>query len=147
MRRERQEQIRYLFFGFLTTIVNYVSFWAFTLLWGDDQAILVNIPVFLISVVFAYVTNKLFVFNSRSWEPKFILREAGAFLGVRVASFFFEEIGLYVCVDLLHFNQYTIGPVGGTMLSKVGLSVLVVCLNYVLSKFLIFRKDKEGDMA
>lgn len=144
MGKERQEQIRYLFFGVLTTIVNYGSFWALTLLWGDDQALLVNIPVFLISSAFAYVTNKLFVFYSRSWEPKFVLREAGIFLGARIVSFFFEEIGLYVCVNLLHFNQYTIGSVSGAMLSKIGLSVLAVFINYVLSKFLIFRKGKEG---
>lgn len=147
MRREQQEQVRYLFFGILTTIVNYTCFGAYTLLWGDNRALLINIPVFLISTAFAYVTNKLFVFNSRSWEPKFILREAGSFLGVRIFSFFFEEIGLYVCVDLLNFNQYAIGVIGGTMLSKVGLSMLAVCLNYVLSKFLIFRKNKEGGMV
>ena len=63
-----KEIISYLFFGVMTTLVNFVSFWAFNKILGESLYLISNVIAWVISVVFAYVTNKLWVFESKSWK-------------------------------------------------------------------------------
>jgi putative flippase GtrA len=95
------------------------------------SAALSNAIAWAVAVAFAYVTNKPFVFKSNDWSMKTVIPELGKFVGCRVASGAAETLILLVSVDILGWN----GNVW-----KLVTSVLVVILNYVGSKLLVFRK-------
>ena len=135
-----RETISYLIFGVLTTLLNWALFWLGTRLFGDRYALLINVFCFVAAASFAYVTNKLFVFESKSWSPKVLRREIPSFFGARIFSFFLEEAGLWFSQYVLHADRVSILGVDGLMIAKVLLSVLVVVLNYVFSKLFIFKK-------
>ena len=140
-----REESAYLFFGVLTTLINYVVFGVLHVFWGDEGALAANLIAFVVAVAFAYLTNKIFVFESRSWRPALLIREAASFVAARLFSFGLEEAGLYVAVHVLVLGQYALFGVDGVMLAKFALSVLSTILNYFFSKFFIFaRKGKSG---
>ncbi len=142
-----KELILYVFFGALTTLVNFAAFKFFNVVLGEERYLVSNVIAWFVSVVFAYITNKLFVFESRTWQPKEIGKEIFSFFTARVFSFVIEEIGLYVLVDLLTFDRYRIDifgfVLGGKMVSKIILAVIVVILNYFFSKLVVFRKKNK----
>ena len=138
------EQVTYLFFGVLTTIVNYSCFALLRVLWGDQWIHLINIATFIVATLFAYVTNKMFVFQHRSWRPEDVLRELTAFFASRISSFLLELMGLYVCVEFFRVGQYDLIIMDGTMAAKVILSFVAVIINYFLSKFFVFKKRNRG---
>lgn len=139
-----REQIMYLIFGAGTTIVSWVVFeYAYRWL-GVRLVWLSNLLSFIAAVIFAYITNKLFVFRSRSWDPRFLWKEISSFLAARIVSFFFEELGMILCVQVFHFGEYSLLGVDGAMVSKIALSVIVVILNYFFSKFVVFKKRQTG---
>jgi len=145
-----REIISYLFWGVMTTLVSWVTYALFDLLFRGIAAQLhvfglsVSVEVLLDSVLswicavlFAYVTNKLWVFESKSWERQVVLPEMAKFFSARAATGVLEIVGvpLLTAIGLDH----TIFGIEG-MLSKVIVSVIVVILNYILSKLLVFRK-------
>ena len=136
------ETISYLFFGVLTTVVNYIVFWLALRLLGEDGALWANVIAFVAAVIFAYVTNKLFVFDSKSWAWSVLCREIPAFIGGRLFSFGLEELGLWICVDVLAVGEYALLGINGVLIAKAVLNIVVIVVNYILSKFLIFRKKK-----
>ena len=142
--RQYREQLLYLVFGVGTTVVSYVVFWIFHRLLGEGQVWLSNLLSFIAAVIFAYITNKLFVFQSRSWAPRFLWKELSAFLAARIVSFFVEEAGMILCVQVLHMGSYSLLGIDGAMLSKIAMSVIVVILNYFFSKFFVFKKRQSG---
>ena len=89
-----KEIISYLFFGVMTTLVNFVSFWAFNKILGESLYLISNVIAWVISVVFAYVTNKLWVFESKSWKFRVLLKEVPEFFAARIFSLCVEESGL-----------------------------------------------------
>ena len=122
--------LSYLFFGALTTLVNYlVYFPCYNLLHLSTVAS--NVIAWVVAVAFAYLTNKPFVFKSHDWSMKTVAPELAKFVGCRVGSGLLETALLFLTVDLLRWN-------GNLM--KIILSVMVVILNYVGSKLLVFRK-------
>ena len=134
------ETIAYLFFGVLTTVVNYVVFLLAVWLLGKSLALWCNVIAFVAAIIFAYVTNKLFVFDSKSWAWGVLRREIPTFIGGRLFSFGLEELGLWICVDVLLVGEYTLLGIDGVLIAKAALNVVVIVVNYILSKFLIFRK-------
>lgn len=122
--------LAYLFFGVLTTVVNYVVYLPCYNLLGLSAA-LSNVIAWVVAVAFAYLTNKPFVFHSHDWSAKAVVPELTKFVGSRVASGALETGIIFVTVDCLQWN-------GNVM--KLVTSVLVVVLNYVASKLLVFRK-------
>ena len=108
----------YLFYGVLTTVVNYVSFWLALQLLGYDYILMVNTISFFCAVIFAYVTNKIFVFKSKSWEMGVLKVEIPSFLSSRLLSYLFEQAGLYISADILHLERYSILGVDGILVSK-----------------------------
>ncbi len=122
--------LSYLFFGALTTIINIAAYMLCYNLLGIKN-IPSNIIAFVLSVAFAFVTNKLFVFESRGRGFRETLVEALSFFSCRIGSGLIELIIMYVFVDLLCFNGNII---------KVITNVLVIILNYVASKVFIFKK-------
>ena len=122
--------LSYLFFGVLTTAVNYLVYLP-CYNWLHWSAALSNAVAWVFAVAFAYLTNKPLVFKSHDWSLKTVLPELGKFIACRVGSGVLETGILFLCVDLLHWD-------GNVM--KLVTSVLVVILNYVGSKLLVFRK-------
>lgn len=122
--------VSYLFFGVLTTVVNYLVYLPMYNLLGISAAVC-NVAAWVAAVAFAYLTNKPFVFKSHDWSAKTVLPELGKFVGCRVASGAMETAIIFVTVDVLGWNGN---------IWKIVTSVLVVILNYVASKLLVFRK-------
>ena len=128
--RKHEEVISYLFFGGLTTLVNYIVYLpCYNLL--RLSGTLSNVTAWVAAVAFAYLTNKPFVFKSHDWSAKTVIPELTKFVGCRVGSGLAETAIIFVTVDLLNLN--------GNMI-KLLTSVLVVILNYVASKLVVFRK-------
>ena len=150
--KKYEEVILYVVFGGLTTLVNFVSFWVFNKILGEKFYLVSNVIAWFISVVFAYVTNKLWVFESKSWAFKILLKEVPEFFAARLFSLGVEEGGLWLFVDIFGFDRYSFTvfnfEVTGKLIAKVLLAVIVVILNYFFSKFIIFatkgkKKDKK----
>ena len=122
--------LAYLFFGVLTTAVNYIVYLpCYNLL--HLSASVSNVIAWVAAVAFAYVTNKPFVFKSHDWSRETVIPELTKFVGSRVLSGVLETGIIFVTVDVLSWN-------GNVM--KLVTSVLVVILNYAASKLVVFRK-------
>jgi len=139
--RKHWEIISYLFWGGMTTLVSWGSYSIFVSILGDKEwnVAVANVLSWICAVVFAYVTNKLWVFDSKSWNVKVILPELIKFLSARVVTGIFEIVSVPLLVEL-GLNQTIFGIDG--MVAKVLVSVVVVLLNYVFSKLFIFKKNK-----
>lgn len=129
LQKYRSELI-YLVFGVLTTVVNYVVYLPCCRVFS---AALSNVIAWVVAVLFAYFTNKPFVFGSHDWSMDVVIPEFVKFVGTRVASGLLETGILAVAVDALK---------GNSVLWKLFTSVLVVVLNYIGSKLLVFRRRK-----
>ncbi len=128
-----KEIINYLFFGGCTTIVNFISYYIPARIIGIDEVIS-NSIAWCISVLFAYVTNKIFVFSSKKENLVGILKEMFSFIFARLFSGALCDIGLFaLMINILGIND---------IVSKITTQILVVILNYVLSKLVIFKKEK-----
>ena len=148
-----KEIIMYLIMGGGTTVVNWVAYSLMVMFChpGNNltgllhisastiDVFVANVVSWVLAVTFAYITNKLFVFESYSWNPKFVLKELSLFLSARIATCLIEIFGVPFLVS--HgFNQAIFGLEGSVC--KITMSFLVVLLNYVFSKLVIFKKDK-----
>ena len=145
--KKHREIIVYFVFGVLTTAVNLITFYTLETLFGTENSYLYNnVIAWVVAVVFAYVTNKLVVFESKSWAPTVVLKESAEFVGARLFSLGVEEAGLWLFVELLSFGAVSIKILGfnltGGFIAKVILAVIVVILNYFFSKFIIFKNKK-----
>ena len=142
-----QETILYLVFGGLTTLVNLAVFWLMNRVLGEDLALVNNAAAFVAAVIFAYVTNKIFVFESRSWSAQTLRKEIPAFVGARLFSFGLEELLLWISKDVVQVSRFSVTVlglvIGGLMIAKLLISVLVVILNYVFSKLFIFKQKQD----
>ena len=145
--KKHREIIVYFVFGVLTTAVNLITFYTLETLFGTENSYLYNnVIAWVVAVVFAYVTNKLVVFESKSWAPTVVLKESAEFVGARLFSLGVEEAGLWLFVDVFSFGAVSIKILGfnltGGFIAKVILAVIVVILNYFFSKFIIFKNKK-----
>ena len=122
--------VTYLIFGVLTTVVDYLVYLPIYNLLGASAAVS-NAIAWVAAVAFAFLTNKPFVFKSHDWSAKTVLPELSKFVGCRVASGVLETLILLLAVDILGWDGN---------IWKIITSVLVVILNYVASKLLVFRK-------
>lgn len=133
-----KEVINYLVFGVLATIVNFVSYYLFAKILGVDEVISSGLSWFC-SVLFAYITNKLFVFESKTKTIKAFFIEMITFFGARVLSGILCDVGTFaLMVKVFHIND---------VFSKIVTQVMVVIVNYVFSKFFIFnnKNDEVGE--
>lgn len=123
--------VAYVFFGVLTTLVNIGVYYVCAHPLGIGTSIS-TIVSWLISVAFAYVTNKLWVFGSTSWRWCLLLREVTSFYVCRLLTGVLDLGVMIITVDVLHWND---------LLMKFLSNVLVVILNFVASRVLIFKKN------
>ena len=133
--RRYKEIIFYLIFGFTATIVNWLIYSIMVKILHLPMT-LSNISGWLTAVLFAYVTNKLYVFESSSWEPRLLTKEISLFFSARGLSAVVEIGGLPV-LYYLGVNQRLFGVDG--LVAKIILGVIVTIINYVFSKIIIFR--------
>ena len=122
--------LSYLFFGVLTTVVNYLIYLPVFNLCGLSATVS-NMIAWVGAVAFAFLTNKPFVFHSHDWSAKTVIPELTKFVSCRLASGVLETGILLLTVDFLHWNGN---------LWKLVTQVLVIIINYVGSKLLVFRK-------
>ena len=145
--RKHRELISYVFWGVMTTAVNYVTYLLLTK--GLHVYYLTsNIIAWTVSVLFAYFVNKLFVFQSKDWAWRVALRELWQMAASRLFTLGLETVILWFFVDTLRFGdaviQLTAGvSIHGDAVVKLAANVVVVVVNYVLSKFIIFKKKPD----
>ena len=155
-----KEIITYIFFGVLTTVVNLITFYVFKRIFisigwdgifnsfipegsalqkifvGGTDYLDANFIAWVVGVIFAFVTNKLWVFDSKSWAPSVAGKEFTGFMGARIFSFVIETVAMFIFVTLLSVNDF---------ISKIIVGIIVIILNYIFSKLLIFKKNTEAD--
>lgn len=124
-----KDVIPYAVFGVLTTLVNIGSYWIMA--HPMKMPVMVSTVIaWILSVLFAYLTNRKWVFHSEASSSKEIIHEIAMFFSARLATGVIDWGGMFVFVDLLKLNDVVI---------KTLANVVVIILNYVASKFLIFR--------
>lgn len=129
--KKYKEIIVYLVFGGLSTIVNFVSYFIFARIIGIDEVVSSGLS-WLCAVIFAYLTNKIFVFNSKTTTTKELIKEAITFVSCRVLSGIFCDVGTFaIMVKVLKIND---------IIAKIITQVMVVIVNYIFSKLIIFKK-------
>lgn len=133
--KQHREIIIYLLIGALTTVVNFAIYLPL-LWWAKLPASISNAIAWVIVILFAYVTNKLFVFQSKDWSAKVALPEFLKFVGCRIASGVFETVFLALTIDLPQLGDLKWYSLTMKLIACIG----VVILNYVGSKLLVFRK-------
>ena len=122
----------YIFFGVLTTAVNFLVFFLLATLVGVE-ANAANIASVAAAIVFAFYVNKKYVFKSLSFAKSVVVREGLTFLSARLLSMGVEVGGFFVLYSFLHLHEYA---------AKVFIAVFVVAINYFASKFLIFTHPR-----
>ena len=122
--------LSYLFFGVLTTVVNYLIYLPVYNFCGLSAA-LSNMIAWVGAVIFAFLTNKPFVFRSHDWSAKTVVPELTKFVSCRIASGVLETVILFLAVDCMNWNGN---------IWKLVTQVLVIIINYVGSKLLVVRK-------
>lgn len=129
-----KEPILYMVWGAATTAVNYGAYFLCTRL-AQIHYVAANALAWLAAVLFAFCSNKYFVFASKSWAPRIAIPEFLKFTGARLFSGALETGILWLCVEQYHF------PDG---LTKLLAGVLVIIFNYVCSKFFIFAGRNQN---
>ncbi len=157
-----RETISYIFFGVLTTIVSIGAYAAALWLFEKNgwfagnspgltemmakrswlrhvpnlseslKVLVANAISWVFAVVFAFVTNKLFVFASKSWKPGIAVKEAVGFVSTRMFSLVAETMVIVLFVSVLSTNEFA---------AKIAGQILVTILNYILSKLFVFKKS------
>ena len=128
-----KEIINYLVFGGLSTVVNFVTYYITARIIGIEEVTSSGISWFC-SVLFAYITNKLFVFESKSNSKKEFFKEMISFFLARIASGILCDVGTFaLMVKVFNVND---------IIAKIVTQIMVVIVNYVFSKLIIFRKKK-----
>lgn len=125
-----KELIMYGIMGVLSTIINIVVFTLCEKLFGIS-ALIANIIAWVVAVIFAYITNKLFVFESKSFNKDVLIKEMISFTSARIFSLLLEEVIIYVMIDIMSINS---------LIVKVFSNIVVIIVNYIFSKLFIFKK-------
>lgn len=121
-----RELVLYVVFGTFTFIVNVVVYFFFESILGVNYLIS-NVLAWFFSVLFAYITNRIWVFESKSPE---ILKEMSLFFGGRIFSGAVDTGLMYLFIDILSIGDF---------ISKIVVQIIVIILNYVFSKLIVFK--------
>ncbi len=146
--KKHKQIILYVVFGFLTTLVNYVSYFLCKAV-GIRYEI-ATVIAWICAVLFAFITNKMFVFESRDSKAKTVSKEIAMFFAGRVFSLFLELIIMKIGMDIIHAGNFTVFlfeknlPLG-EFITKTVAGIVVLITNFIISKFIIFKKKKGGD--
>jgi putative flippase GtrA len=128
-----KELIMYGIMGVLSTVINIVTFAICEKIFGIN-ALVSNVIAWVVAVIFAYITNKLFVFESKSFKKDVLIKEIISFTSARLFSLLLEEVIIYVMIDLMNINS---------LIVKVFSNIVVIIVNYIFSKLVIFKKKEN----
>jgi len=161
-----REIILYVIFGGITTLANWITYAVMVRLFRIDLSavkvegnivyavfhgssgknitllFIANLIAWAVGVIVAFVTNKIWVFESKTWNLKTVIKEAGGFTAARLATGVLEWFGIPALV-LAGMNQSFLGIEGFP--TKVLVSVIVVVANYLFSKFIVFKNKKQDN--
>lgn len=129
----RKEVLLYLIFGVLTTLVNLGIYFLCAKVFSIDEVVS-NALAWMGSVVFAFITNKIWVFESRGKSRREVMREAVSFFGFRAVSGVIDVGVFALLVKVFLWNDAIV---------KIGLQIIITVMNYLFSKVFVFRKDKR----
>ncbi|MDY3960514.1 GtrA family protein [Romboutsia timonensis] len=124
-----KQTILYLIFGVLSTIVNILTY-TFCTRNLNIEFLISNWIAWIVAVLFAYITNKFFVFESKETNIKFLIKELSSFVSCRLLSGIIEMILMYTMISLMSLNDFIV---------KIITNVVVVILNFIFSKLIIFK--------
>lgn len=127
--KKYKEILLYLFFGVLTTIVSLSTYYFFSEIL-EIHYLISNVFSWIFAVLFAYITNRLWVFKSKNNDIKSILKEMFAFVNCRLLSGAIDMVVMFLLVDILIVNS---------MYAKLITQIIVVILNYIFSKLIVFK--------
>jgi putative flippase GtrA len=134
----KNEAIRYIFIGGCTTLVNLVTFYLFihfVFKNGTDlETTVSNVISVIISIIFAYITNKLFVFQAKTKNLKDLIYEFAKFVGARLSTMVIEVGGVYLLASIIGQTE---------MVAKLETQVIVIIGNYFISKWFVFTKGSK----
>lgn len=125
-----KEIFLYLVFGVLTTVINIVSFWLLNDILKIEYKIS-NVIAWILAVIFAFLTNKTIVFESKNKNKEEITKEVITFFIARLFSLVVDMVIMILMIDIININS---------LVAKIISNVVVVVINYIFSKFIIFRK-------
>lgn len=128
--KKKKELLLYLFFGGLTFLISVINFVVFNISLNVNELI-ANILSWIIAVLFAFFTNRIWVFNSPTTNIKSFLKQLISFFGARTITLMIEEIILFIFITRLKFSVIWV---------KISAQIVVIVTNYVISKKMIFRK-------
>lgn len=126
--KEKREIILYLIFGFLTTVISILVFALFTEVIPLNELI-ANIISFIIAVLFAFLTNRRWVFKNNDKQP--FLLQGIKFYSARLITLLIEELIIFIFITLLTFNSLAVKTIA---------QIVIIVLNYILSKVFVFKK-------
>ena len=129
--RNHREGWRYLIFGALATVVNIAAYSVAFYTANIDNAIS-NVIAWVVAAVFAYLTNKFMVFASKAHTKKALLKEITSFFSCRIFTLLVDEVIMIVSVDKYNMPAF---------IMKIVANIVVVILNFILSKLIIFKKN------
>ncbi len=131
--KKNKKIILYVIAGVLTTIVNFVTYYIFARVL-EIGVVPSTAIAWALSVLFAFFANKLFVFESKSFEFVILAKELLSFVLARTLTGLLDVGIMYLSVDVLEFND---------MVMKIISNIVIMILNYVVSELIVFRKKKD----
>lgn len=129
MKDKRKEVVLYLIFGVATTLVNILTYYILQKFCSIPY-LLANAAAWFTSVLFAFITNKVFVFEQREWSFCIVSKEIGKFFSARIATGVLDMVLMWLFVDILLISE---------MGTKVVVNIIVILLNYFFSKWIVFH--------
>lgn len=136
------EAVRYLFFGVMTTVVNFSSYIVCDFLIGKEYYLISNLFSFFAATLFAFITNKKYVFRSNKWDWRTVTKEIISFVSARIGTFLIiEETGLWIFVSISNIERIQWFFFDGVLMTKIFLAFVAVVANYVLSRNVIFKEQ------
>lgn len=123
----KKETFLYLIFGLFTTLINILTYKILVNL--NINYIIANIIAWIISVIFAFITNKYIVFDNKTSN---FIKEFLKFVISRLGTGLFDILFMFITISLLNFDDF---------IMKIISNIVVIILNYILSKFIVFKKD------
>lgn len=133
--KKHKEVLMYLFFGGLAFFLNLFLYWLFVVVCGTP-ALIGNVFCWILCVLFQYFTNRSWVFDGRTDTRKDFLRQLVSFFGGRLFTLLVEELMILIFITELHYNEMGI---------KLLAQFVVIVLNYIISKLIVFRKRKTTE--
>ncbi len=130
----KAEFLRYMFIGIFTSLIDYVSYHILYHTFHVNISVS-NVISIILAIIFAYVANKIFVFQTHCKTQKALIIEAASFFASRLFTMVLEVVGVELFVNVLQWNAD---------LGKIISQIVVIIMNYIFSKFIVFKKGKHN---